>query len=100
MPPNQPPPKKGPNVGLIIGIVVYVTFHLNLTQSGYVQAKVYADNSYVTQSTLTVTVGKYDHGYFQITYNRASAGAFELYWCLQSDCSDSKLAAVATFTVS
>jgi len=83
-----------------IGNVVYVTFHLNLTQSGYVQAKVYADNAYVTQSTLTVTVGKYDHGYFQITYNRASAGAFELYWCLQSDCSDGKLAAVAAFTVS
>ncbi|GAC1566251.1 MAG: hypothetical protein NVS3B14_07220 [Ktedonobacteraceae bacterium] len=83
-----------------VGDVVYVTFHLNLTQSGYVQAKVYADNVYVTQSTLTVTVGKYDHGYFQITYNKASSGAFELYWCLQSDCSDATLAAVATFTVS
>ncbi|HVB72600.1 MAG TPA: hypothetical protein VNE38_03500, partial [Ktedonobacteraceae bacterium] len=83
-----------------VGNVVYVTFHLNLTASGYVQAKVYADNVYVTQSSLTVTVGKYDHGYFQITYNKASAGAFELYWCLQSDCSDAALAAVASFTVS
>ncbi|HVB72411.1 MAG TPA: zinc-ribbon domain-containing protein [Ktedonobacteraceae bacterium] len=83
-----------------VGNVVYVTFHLNLTASGYVQAKVYADNVYATQSSLTVTVGKYDHGYFQIIYHKASAGAFELYWCLQSDCSDAALAAVASFTVS
>ncbi len=83
-----------------VGSVVYVTFHLTLTQSGYVEAKVYEDNVYATQGSLAVTVGKYDHGYFHVTYTRASAGAFELYWCTQSNCSDAALAAVATFTVS
>ena len=83
-----------------VGDVVYVTFHLNLTQSGYVEAKVYEDGIFGTQTSLPVTVGKYDHGYFNITYQKASKGAFELYWCLQKDCSDAKLAAVATFTVS
>jgi zinc-ribbon domain len=83
-----------------VGAVVYVTYNLHLTQSGYVEAKVYVDGVFGTQTSLQVTVGKYDHGYFNITYKRASAGAFELYWCLQSNCSDGKLAAVASFTVS
>lgn len=83
-----------------VGDVVYVTYHLNLTQSGYVEAKVYLNGAYGTQTSLAVTVGKYDHGYFNITYKKAGTGAFELYWCLQKDCSDEKLAAVATFTVS
>jgi cytoskeletal protein RodZ len=83
-----------------VGDVVYVTYHLNLTQSGYVQAKVYLNGSYGTQTSIAVTVGKDDHGYFNYTYNEAGTGAFELYWCTQSDCSDAKLAAVATFTVS
>ena len=83
-----------------VGSVVYVTYHLNLTQSGYVEAKVYADGAFGTQTSLQVTVGKYDHGYFNITYKQAGTGAFELYWCLQKDCSDEKLAAVASFTIS
>ena len=83
-----------------VGNVVYVTYNLHLTQSGYVQAKVYLNGVFGTQTSLAVQVGKYDHGYFDITYKRAGNGAFELYWCLQSDCSDAKLAAVATFTVS
>ncbi len=83
-----------------VGDVVYVTYHLNLTQSGYVEAKVYLDNAFGTQTSLAVTLGKVDHGYFNITYQKAGTGAFELYWCLQKDCSDAKLGAVATFTVS
>ena len=82
-----------------VGNVVYVTYHLTLTQSGYVEAKVYLNSVFVTQTSLPVTLGKYDHGYFNITYQKTGTGAFELYWCLQSDCSDAKLAAVATFTV-
>lgn len=83
-----------------VGNTVYVTYHLNLTQSGFVEAKVYLDGVFGTKTSLGVTVGKYDHGYFNITYQKAGTGAFELYWCLQSDCSDAKLGAVATFTVS
>lgn len=82
------------------GDTVYVTYHLHLTQSGYVEAKVYVDGAFGTKTSLAVQVGKYDHGYFKITYKVASQGAFELYWCVQSNCSDEQLAAVATFTVS
>lgn len=82
------------------GDTVYVTYHLHLTQSGYVEAKVYLDGILGAQKSLTVTVGNFDHGYFGIPYKQAGAGAFELYWCLQSNCSDEQLAGVATFTVS
>jgi hypothetical protein len=83
-----------------VGNVVYVTYRLNLTQSGYVEAKVYLNGVFVTQTSLAVTLGKVDHGYFNITYQKTGTGAFELYWCLQSDCSDAKLGGVSTFTVS
>ncbi len=83
-----------------VGDTVYVTYHLHLTQSGYVEAKVYVDGVFGTKTSLAVQVGKFDHGYFKITYKEASQGAFELYWCLQADCSDEQLAGVATFTVS
>jgi hypothetical protein len=83
-----------------VGNVVYVTYHLNLTQSGYVEAKVYLDGTFGTQTSLAVTLGQVDHGYFNITYQKPGTGAFELYWCLQKDCGDAKLGAVATFTVS
>ena len=82
-----------------VGDVVYVTYRLNLTQSGFVEAKVYLDSAFVTQTSLAVALGKVDHGYFNITYQKAGTGTFELYWCLQKDCSDAMLAAVATFTV-
>ena len=83
-----------------VGDVVYVTYNLHLTQSGYVEAKIYVDGIFGTRTSLAVQVGKFDHGYFKITYKQASQGAFELYWCLQADCSDEQLASVATFTVS
>jgi hypothetical protein len=83
-----------------VGDTVYVTFHLHLTQSGYVEAKVYVDGTFGKQGQLAVQVGKFDHGYFNIVYNQASQGAFELYWCTLKDCSDEQLAGVATFTVS
>ena len=83
-----------------VGNVVYVTYRLNLTQSGFVEAKVYLDGVFGTQTSLAVTLGKVDHGYFNITYQKPGTGAFELYWCLQKDCSDAKLGAVSTFTVS
>lgn len=82
------------------GDTVYVTYNLHLTQSGYVEAKVYVDGTFAKQTSLAVQVGKYDHGYFKITYTQASQGAFELYWCLKADCSDEQLAGVSTFTVS
>lgn len=82
------------------GDTVYVTYNLSLSQSGFVEAKVYADNTFVTKTSLAVTKGQVDHGYFKITFNKAAAGAFELYWCTQSDCSDEALGGVATFTVS
>jgi hypothetical protein len=82
-----------------VGQAVYVTFNLTLNgQSGYVEVKFYADNTVVTNKILTVQPA-YDHGYFTLTYNQATTGSAELYWCTQSNCSDDKLATFVTFTV-
>jgi hypothetical protein len=83
-----------------VGQTAYVTFNLNLPSSGYVQAKVYSDSTFVGKATLTANMGQVDHGYFNVTINRASTGYVEIYWCTMSDCSDASLGALATFTVS
>jgi hypothetical protein len=78
---------------------VYVTFHLNTNgQTGYAQAKLYSDTTYVGNKILTVQTG-YDHGYFSVELNTAATGTVELYWCTQSNCSDAKLATLVTFHV-
>lgn len=82
------------------GDTVYVTFNLNLPQSGFVEAKVYVDNVFATKTSLAVTKGQVDHGYFRIPFNKAATGAFELYWCTQSNCSDETLGGFTIFTVS
>ena len=37
---------------------------------------------------------------FDYAYGQATQGATEIYWCTQSDCSDTKLAGFVKFTVS
>jgi len=82
-----------------IGQTVYVTFHLNTNgQTGYAQAKLYSDTTYVGNKILTVQTG-YDHGYFSVELNTTATGTVELYWCTQSNCSDAKLANQVTFHV-
>ena len=82
-----------------VGQAVYVTFNLTLSgQSGYVEVKFYADSTDATNKILTVQPA-YDHGYFTLTYNQATTGTAELYWCTQSNCSDAKLATFVTYTV-
>lgn len=82
-----------------VGQDIYVTFNLATNgQSGYAEAKLYSDTSYVGNKILTVQ-STYDHGYFTVKLNQASTGTVELYWCAQSDCSDAKLATFVTFTV-
>jgi zinc-ribbon domain len=79
---------------------VYVTFNLKTNgQSGYTEAKLYSDTTYVGDKILTIQ-SNYDHGYFTATLNQASTGTVGLYWCKQSDCSDAKLATFVTFNVS
>jgi hypothetical protein len=79
---------------------VYVTFNLTTNgQSGYAQAKLYSDTTYVGNKILTIQ-SHFDHGYFTATLNQASTGTVGLYWCKQSNCSDAKLATFVTFTVS
>jgi hypothetical protein len=92
-----------------IGSVVYVTFKLNLTESdvnlsqqnAYIQAKFYADGDQVRSAKLTLDKAHENApgGVFAWTYTKPTQGAAELYWCLQSDCSDSKLAQVVTFSI-
>jgi hypothetical protein len=82
-----------------VGQAVYVTFNLTLNgQSGYVEVKFYADSTDARNKILMVQ-SAYDHGYFTLTYNQATTGTAELYWCKQSDCSDAKLATFVTFNV-
>ena len=82
-----------------VGQDVYVTFNLATNgKSGYVEAKLYGNTSYVGNKILPVQ-SNYDHGYFTVTLNRAAIGTTGLYWCLQSDCSDAKLATFVTFNV-
>lgn len=82
-----------------IGQTVYVTFHLTLNgQSGYAEAKLYSNTTYIGNKILQVQ-STYDHGYFNAYLNKASTGTIELYWCTQSNCSDAKLATFVTFHV-
>ncbi len=79
---------------------VYVTFNLTTNgQSGYTEAKLYSDTTYVGNKILTIQ-SNFDHGYFTATLNQPSTGKVELYWCTKSDCSDAKLATFVTFNVS
>ncbi len=79
---------------------VYVTFNLTTHgQSGYAEAKLYSDTTYVGNKILTIQPN-FDHGYFTATLNQSATGTVELYWCTQSDCSDAKLATFVTFNVS
>ena len=79
---------------------VYVTFNLTTNgQSGYTEAKLYSDTTYVGNKILTIQ-SNFDHGYFTATLNKASTGTVELYWCKQSNCNDAKLATFVTFNVS
>jgi hypothetical protein len=83
-----------------VGKNVYVTFNLTTNgQSGYTEAKLYSDTTFVGNKILTIQ-SNFDHGYFTATLNQASTGMVELYWCTKSDCSDGKLATFVTFTVS
>jgi hypothetical protein len=80
---------------------IYVTYKLNLNgQTGYATAKWYADGKYAfTSKVLQLNDPTFDHGYFAATYNIATTGTVELYWCTKSDCSDAQLANVVNFTV-
>ena len=83
-----------------VGQNVYVTFNLTTNgQSGYAEAKLYSDTTFVGNKILTIQ-SNFDHGYFTASLNQASTGTVELYWCTKSDCSDDKLATSVTFTVS
>ncbi len=80
-----------------IGQNVYVTFNLTTNgQSGYAEAKLFSNTTYVGNKILTIQ-SNYDHGYFTVTLNQASTGTVGLYWCTQSDCSDAKLATLVVF---
>jgi len=82
-----------------VGQTVYVTFNLTLNgQSGYVEAKFYGGTTYIGNKILMVQ-SAFDHGYFTFTFNRATTGNAEMYWCTKSDCSDAKLATLVTFNL-
>ena len=81
---------------------VYATVSLNMGgQTGYAQAKWYGNGSLIrTSVVLNINNASDTNAYFYFSYGSATQGAVEIYWCTQSDCSDAKLAATTTFTVS
>jgi hypothetical protein len=86
---------------------IYVTFKLNNNafdfghNTGYVAVKFYANSTLLSLPNNTpLTINRpAPGGFFKVQYYVATQGAAELYWCLQSDCSDEELAQVVTFTV-
>ena len=81
---------------------VYATVSLNMNgQTGYAQAKWYGNGALIRSSVvLNINSASDTNAYFYFSYTSATQGAVEIYWCTQSDCSDAKLAATTTFTVS
>ena len=82
-----------------IGQTVYVTFHLTLHgQSGFAEAKLYSNTTYIGYKILPVQ-SDYINGDFNAQPHQAGTGTIELYWCTQANCSDAKLATFVTFKV-
>lgn len=84
---------------------VYVVFQLNLKNfdfkahdTVYIQANFYGDKKLVYQGMLIFKEQKAG-GFFEAQYTQPTTGSVELYWCLQSNCSDGKLAQTMSFTV-
>ncbi len=78
---------------------VYMTFHVDSQgQDGYIKVNWYLNGQKQSSSILTHSAEN-DHGYFDNTYDQSGDGAVAAYWCLESSCSDAKLAQVVTFTV-
>ncbi len=84
---------------------VYVAFQLNLKNfdfkahdTVYIQAKFYGDKKFVYQGMLIFKEQRAG-GFFEAQYTQPTAGSVELYWCLQSNCSDGKLAQTTSFTI-
>lgn len=83
----------------------YVAFHLNFKNfdfhthsTVYIQPKFYGGQTYVYPPMLSF-IQQADGGFFEVQYFQPATGNVELYWCLTSDCSDSKLAQTTSFTV-
>ena len=78
---------------------IYATFRIDPNAAaGYVLGKWYADGKYAFSSKALAVKGDF-LGYLSAEYNIATKGTVELYWCIQANCSDAKLADVANFTV-
>ena len=79
---------------------IYATFTIdpNAPSNGFVKDKWYSDGTFAFSSK-TLAVQSDFLGYLSAEYNIATQGSVELYWCVKSDCSDARLADVASFTV-
>ena len=86
--------------GLITKQTIYATFTIdpNTPSNGYVQGKWYSNGTFAFSSKILAVQPDF-LGYLSAEYNIATKGTVELYWCVQSDCSDAKLADVVNFTV-
>jgi hypothetical protein len=89
-----------PSSNFAINQTVYVTYQLNLGgKTGYVEVKWFVNDQFGKSKIFNADNPSYANGYFSETYNVASKGAAELYWCTQADCSDEALAGFVNFTI-
>ncbi|GHO45504.1 zinc ribbon domain-containing protein [Ktedonospora formicarum] len=97
-----------PTTSFTSGSTVYVTYNLHLSgtglnfdkgDKGYVYAIFYLDKSPIAKGDLPIDRDS-DRAYFSYKYSEAGQGQAEIYWCLESTCSDRQLAQVVAFTVS
>ncbi len=79
---------------------IYATFKIdpNAPSDGFVEGKWYSDGTFAFTSKKLAVKADFV-GYLSAEYNVSTQGTVELYWCVQSDCSDAKLADVVNFTV-
>jgi hypothetical protein len=79
---------------------IYATFNIdpNAPPKGYVIGKWYSNGTYAFSSKILAVESNFV-GYLSAEYNIATQGTVELYWCVQANCSDAKLADVVNFTV-
>ena len=84
-----------------VGATIYITYTLS-GKAGYFVEKTYDSTGAIalqSQSPHSIPSGD---GNGEVSFSLSNSGSYTtgLYWCQQSDCSDSALAQVVTFTVS
>ncbi|GAC1378438.1 MAG: hypothetical protein NVS4B7_02010 [Ktedonobacteraceae bacterium] len=89
-----------PTTTFKVNQVIYATFRVEASApDGYLTGKWYSDGKYAFSSKVLQSHAGGGLGYLAARYNVPTNATVELYFCMQSNCSDAKLAQVVNFTV-